>query len=219
MRHSLYKYYSERKWAEAFLDGKILFRSLSYFRDCEDSARGDEYEGTSTFLPDGGLIINNQTQGTTFGDPRAFESTVKAGEIFVFCASRSLSEEIAREFKAVVCVEILKISTLCARIQAALPPTATCRGRKVEYYKQSEAGHPRWALPDDIATSKLDSFASQDEYRLVFSLTDALAFEKVGLRLVQRNVREAAKPAEHHEYLVKARSLRDICKLHECHPV
>jgi len=29
MRHSLYKYFPERKWADAFLDGEILFRSFT----------------------------------------------------------------------------------------------------------------------------------------------------------------------------------------------
>ena len=33
----------------------MLFRSLAYFRDCEDAVRGDEHKGTSKFLPDGGL--------------------------------------------------------------------------------------------------------------------------------------------------------------------
>lgn len=67
-----------------------------------------------------------------------------------------------------------------------------------------------------IATSKLDSYAWQNESRLVFSLTDALTFEKVDIRLVHRsNPREPAKPDEHHEYLVNAQSLGDICRVHE----
>jgi hypothetical protein len=71
-------------------------------------------------------------------------------------------------------------------------------------------------LPEVIATSKLDSYAWQDEYRLVFSLTDALEFENVNTSLVHRNnAREAPKPAEHHSYHVKAQSLRGICLLHE----
>ena len=37
--------------AEAFLDGKLLFRSLAHFRDIEDAARGDQYEGTAGFDP------------------------------------------------------------------------------------------------------------------------------------------------------------------------
>ena len=71
MCRSLYKYYSDRKWAEAFLDGELLFRSLSYFRDYEDKkVRGDQNEGTAIFRPEGGLIVHNQTQGKTFTLPR-----------------------------------------------------------------------------------------------------------------------------------------------------
>jgi len=41
------QYFSECQWAERFLDGEILFRSLSYFRDYEDSeVRGDRNEGS-----------------------------------------------------------------------------------------------------------------------------------------------------------------------------
>jgi hypothetical protein len=36
MRRNLYKYFTELRWAEAFLDGEILFRSLAHFRDYED---------------------------------------------------------------------------------------------------------------------------------------------------------------------------------------
>jgi hypothetical protein len=86
----------------------------------------------------------------------------------------------------------------------------------VEYYRETEGGNPRWALPEAIATSKLDSYAWQDEFRLVFCLTDALEFQNVNTRLVHRNnAREAPKPAEHHFYHVKAQSLRDICRLRE----
>src|SRR5271165_6782063 len=64
MRHrSLFKYYADRRWAEAFLSGKLLFRSLAYFRDFEDKdIRRDQNEGTAVYRPEGGLIINNRTQ-------------------------------------------------------------------------------------------------------------------------------------------------------------
>ncbi len=152
MRHSLYKYYSTRKWAEAFLDGETLFRSLAYFRDYEDKdVRGDQNEGTAIFRPEGGLIINNHTQGKTFTLPNhAFESAVNQEEIFVFCVSGSLTDELREKFEAVVCVEILNIKTFCSRIEAALPPDAmfpgkpgrTRIGRRVEYYKETEGGKP-----------------------------------------------------------------------------
>jgi hypothetical protein len=69
----------------------MRFRTLAYFRDNEDAVRGDEYEGTSKFLPDGGLLVNNLTQGTTITLPMAFESSVKGHEIFVYCVSQTLS--------------------------------------------------------------------------------------------------------------------------------
>ncbi len=212
---SLYKYFSEAKYAEAFLDGQMLFRSLAYFRDNEDAVRGDEYEGTAKFLPDGGIVVTKQTQRTTFTSPMAFESSARAHEIFVYCVSQTRSPEIVREFNAVSCVEIANIGKLCERVRAALPSTATFRARPVEYYP-GWCGNPRWALPDRIATSKLDRWAAQDEYRFIFTLTDALGFEKVDLRLTDRKMRPAAKPEEHLAHLLTLGSLRDICVLHDC---
>jgi hypothetical protein len=51
MRHSLFKYFSEHK--RAFLDGQVLFRSLSYFRDYEDeSVRTNGLENVQLFSVD-----------------------------------------------------------------------------------------------------------------------------------------------------------------------
>jgi hypothetical protein len=132
----------------------------------------------------------------------------------VFCASRSFTDELRKRFEAVVCVEILRIPTLCERIKRALPANATFRAGRVEYYDESEGGNPRWALPDQIAMSKFKSYQWQDEFRFIFCLTDALGFEKGALRLVKGEARDP-KPAEHRDYLVKTQSLRDICRLHE----
>jgi len=160
--------------------------------------------------------VHNHTQGTIFTLPMAFESSVNAQEIFVYCVSEALRADIAEEFYAVACVEITKISTLCARIREALPATAAFRARPVDYYPQTQGGNPRWALPDQIATSKLARWASQNEYRFMFSLTDALGFEKVDTRLIDRKNRPIPKPDEHISRLLKVRSLRDICILHDC---
>jgi hypothetical protein len=107
-RHVLYKHFTERKWADAFLDGEVLFRSPAYFRDYGDENVGrDTNEGNAIFRPPGGLIVNNQTQRTTFALPEfAFESKANQEEILVFCASRSLTDELRDRFEAVACVEI-----------------------------------------------------------------------------------------------------------------
>jgi hypothetical protein len=66
-RHSLYKYYSEKKWAEALLDGDLRFHSLAYYRVYEDAEiLGDYNEGTMLYLQAECLVVNNQTQRETF---------------------------------------------------------------------------------------------------------------------------------------------------------
>jgi hypothetical protein len=108
------------------------------------------------------------------------------------------------------------------RIQAALPPDGkftgspgrTRIGWRVEYYQETEGGDPRWALPDKIATAKSVRYRRQDEFRLVFSLTDALAFQNVKTRLTRNNTR-SRNLVEHHCYYVEAQPLADICVLHE----
>jgi hypothetical protein len=217
MRRRLYKYYSDRKWAEAFLDGKILFRSLSYFHEYDDAnVRRDEHEGVSRFCPDAGLVGYNHTQQRPFILPyHAFESAVRTNEIFVFCMSRVFDETQWSSFDATVCVVILKIGPLCERIKAALPPTATFFTRRVEYYKQSNAPEARWALSSRIATSKQDSYAWQCEYRLVFSLTDAFEFEKVTTVLRQDGAAASAEVIEQPTYHVEVGNLRNVCRLSE----
>ena len=95
----MYKYFSERKWAEAFLRGELLFRSLAYFRDYEDNnVREDQHEGRAIFRPDAGLLVNNVTQGTTSILPgHAFESAVKQDEVFVFCLADHTGRNIVKD--------------------------------------------------------------------------------------------------------------------------
>ena len=224
-RRSLYKYFTEKKWADAFLNGEVLFRSLAYFRDYEDKCvRSDQNEGVSVHQPEGGLIVNDLTHGATFTiAEHAFESTAKQEEIFIFCVSRSLSDEMRERFGAVACVEIFDTRTFCNRIETALLPFRAsfpgCPGQKhighrVTYYKKTDAVGPRWALPDMIAKSKLYDYKWQQEFRLIFSRTDALEFENVSLCLSPDNAEKPRNPVEHQSFPLTVR-LSDICHLHD----
>jgi hypothetical protein len=221
MRHSLYKYFTDRKWAEAFLDGEVLFRSLAYFRDYENESedekvRKDDKEGNLVFGPSEGLLVSNQTQATSGTWPGwRMESRTKQAEIFVLCTSRSFSEELRDRFGAVVCVEILKIAEFCRRISRTIPQNPTFFAGRVTYYDPSQGPEERWALPDLIARSKFKGYEWQHEYRFLFSLTDALAFENASYRLIRGDLKESPKPEEHLDFPVHAKNLRDICRLRE----
>jgi len=120
------------------------------------------------------------------------------------------------------CIEILDIPAFCAKVQAGLPAGATFPGRpgrqrighRVEYYRISDAADTRWALPDRIALSKFTDYAWQDEFRLVFSLTDALAFENVALALTRTDAAPATRLREHAFYDAAVGSLRDLSRVH-----
>lgn len=221
MRRSLYRYFTERKWADNFLDGEMRFRSLAYYRDYEsesedEKVRKDDKEGNLVFGPPEGLLINNQTQARSQVLPGfRMESRTKQAEIFVLCASRSLSEELRVRFGAVACVEILKIATFCERIRRVLPQNATFFAGKVIYYDPRQGPEERWALPDLIARSKFKCYEWQREYRFLFSVTDALGFENATYRLIRGDLKEAPKPEEHLDFHVHAKDLRDICRLRE----
>jgi hypothetical protein len=221
-RSKLFKYFSHKKWAEAFLEGELLFRSLSYFRDYEDGGvRSDALEGVSVFRPLDGLTLNRVRDGATISLPHhAFVSTANQDEIFVYCLSLSLNQNIWDKFNAAACIEISDVPEYCHRVQATLPTSAVFPGvasrmrigNRVAYYEHSEAPNPRWALPDLIATSKHVSYRWQNEFRLVFSLTDALAFENAKLTLTQNPALTVQTCVDHPKHQVRAGRLDDICR-------
>jgi hypothetical protein len=130
---------------------------------------------------------------------------------------------LAARFGASVCVEIMRKAVFCKRVVAALPAHAAFPGpvghaqvgNDVDYYDPSEGGSPRWALPDQIALSKVKAYEWQREFRLVFTLTDAFRFENVNTRLVSHGHVQTPNTDEHQQYPVQTESLRDICQLRD----
>lgn len=169
-----YKFFSERRWAESFLDGEILFRSPAYFRDYEDWTRkqviGDRYEGTRRGMPKGGIFMRGRTDGKVgkFEEPFEFNAIVNAEDIFVFCVSKSYDDVLVRDFNAAVCVEIPDKSAFFGRLRPALPPNAKLVSGPVNYYQYSCEEQLKallMASPEEIVRAKLDQFSYQDEYR------------------------------------------------------
>jgi len=97
-----------------------------------------------------------------------FESSARAGEIYIFCLSLTRNEELIREFRSVAVVEILKPVVFITRWLAALPAGATHFARKVDHYRREDVPGNVWQRPELVATTKLDSFAYQKKYRLGF---------------------------------------------------
>ena len=222
MKHSRFKYFSKRKYAETFLDGKLFCQTAAFFRDYEDALAqqiiGDEYEGTRLYRPANGLEINNLTPNQTGTLDMGMECATKAHEIYIFCMSHSFTDTLKKEFSAVACAEISDPRAFISRWLKALPEEAKQEGkhvaRRVGYYKPEDVPGNVWALPDLIITTKLKRFEYQDEYRLAYTTTDAFGFENCNYQLVDRKARPGPKPEEHFRQTLELGDLRDICRIH-----
>ena len=222
MRHRRYKYFSTLDYAEQFLEGRVFCQTLAFFRDDEDAAAqqiiGDEYEGARLYRPANGLQIHNQTRGTNGTLQMGMACLTRAHEIYVFCMSLSLTDELKTEFKAVACAEIYDPREFIVRWLAALPEGAKHVSRRVGYYRPEDVTGNVWALPDLIATTKLKRFAYQNEYRLAYTTTEAFGFQNCTYQLVDRKARPLPKPEEHHHETLDLGDLRHICQLLELRP-
>lgn len=217
---SLYKYLPEQYVDPLLREGVILFRTLSHFRDYEDAqVRGDEFEGTRLYRPANGLeptIVNTQEKVLI---PHAFESSANEDDIFVFCLSTILSQELAAQFNTNVCVEIQNLSLFISKIRGALSRRPSIKSKQlvhgeVNYYAPHEPPVVDWALPERITMSKLDPFRPQHEYRIAFCVNGAFDFGNTRQQLVAPGTPRPKRITAYPERQFKLGSISKICRVH-----
>ena len=217
---SLYKYLPEQYVAPLLREGAVLFRTLSYFRDYEDAqVRGDEFEGTKLYRPADGLEVTLVATQEKVVLPHSFESSAHEDDIFVFCLSTILSQELATQFKTNVCVEIRNPALFISKIRGALSRRPSIKNKmlvhgEVKYYEPHEPPIVDWALPERIAMSKLEGFRPQQEYRIAFSINGAFDVENTRLQLVAPGTRRPKRATAYPERQFKLGSISKICRVH-----
>ena len=211
----LYKYLPE-KHVESFLDGHVFFRPLAYFRQLEESGRGDPDEAARVFRPAGGLEIT-RSDGDRFLLPASFRSEARAEELFVFCVSRDLDPAMGRrDFKAEWCVEIADVDAFVARLKASMETSATRRRfvrRRVRYYELGDPPVVDWAIPETMLFMKQSSYSHQREFRFAFGPTEAFSLASTAQRIVFSELPQPAAQCPEPE-TVKIGDSRDILVLH-----
>jgi hypothetical protein len=216
MRHSLFKYFSKREHSEAFMDGSLLFRTLRYFADYEDGeVRGDRNEGTHIYMPAEGLKLN-MADGRQVKLPKSeFRPSVVKEHILIFCMSMSYSDELAREFGSVACVEVCNKRAFLGRIRAALEALGhQVYTGPVQYRSASLPPLHRWALPEVICMTKTPEFRRQDEYRVAFAMPETFAPNNVSVSIVSKGLRDDPQSSgTYTSKTVEIGEIRDICAL------
>jgi hypothetical protein len=217
---SLFRYFSHSYASDFVQKGSVLFRSLSYFRDYEDTGvRADKHEGTLVHQTPEGIQINNLTTGESEVLPYRLESTIKENDIFVYCMSTEFCPETAQRFNAEVAVEIFDPSKFLARLRASLSLRSRFRTRQlvhgpVHYYNWEDPPIIDWALPERISMRKPEVFSWQKEYRFAVPTGDAFRVENVNINLVPTGAERTVHTTVHRQYLLKLGNLSKICRVH-----
>ena len=183
---SVFKFFSEKAHAQAFMAGRLLLRSLSHFRalEAEEGGRGDGRDGVLTYAMERGLPL-------TFSDGRTcmFDGSfiaVPRHNILVLCASNQISPHVAERFGG-FCVEV-DPDVLTARLRQRANATAhfdyeQIVSTNVEYRAKDKPPGTDWARPERLALTKPETFAWQDEYRIAVPTRGAFDVEAVDLLL------------------------------------
>lgn len=183
---SIFKFFSAKAHAEAFIAGWLRLGSLSHFRalEAEEGGRGDGRDGVLTYAINGGLPL-------TFSDGRSqtFDGSfisVPRHDIFIFCSSNRPSPDLAKCFGK-YCVEVNPdILTMRLRQRANAKAQFDYEqvvSSEVDYRANDTAPGIDWALPERLALTKPESFAWQDEYRIAVPTRGAFTVEAVDLLL------------------------------------
>ena len=217
----LYKYLPSQFLNTLVLEGKFLFRTLSYFQDFEDSeVRGDTYEGIHKYAKVKGIEINNISRGEDSKEQWTFKSKVRSEEIFIFSTSTVKSRMLAEEFGSDVCVEftnfgeVLRRLNMAVRLRKKIKPNKLFSG-SVRYYSESEAPGIDWAFPERIASRKLEQFSRQQEHRLMYSLNNALEYGHTTQELEISPSSGLRAESVHKEMILKVGNISKWCKIHE----
>ncbi len=219
---SVYKYFTDEGHARAFLrHGAMLLRPLSHFRNLEaDGVRGDGGDGVLTYAPAGGLQVTKSDGTEVVLADTAFVASARCGDIFIWCASDRLSEEIAAGFRSPFCVEVLDPDVLVGRLRARASPKsrldyAGALGQSVTYHPRERPPIVDWALPDRVAFNKPASFAWQNEFRIAVGRWGAFDVENVVCSLVEGNAAPDGRgDAGDDGFVIRVGGLGDMARLH-----
>jgi hypothetical protein len=217
---SIYKYLTEETHARALIErGEIRFRLLAAFRALEgDGVRGDTHDGKLQYAPGSTLPLTKENGEVVELPGYRFTSSVRAEDIFAYCMSRAKTKELASEFASPFCVEIKDPIRLISRIRSSVRLRSKLDRKHIyhgpiDYRSRDTAPGVDWALPERMALVKPESFARQDEYRIVIGKKGAFAVENVDLNLETGNGGKG-ETTEYDPLTLKVGDLAQICELH-----
>lgn len=213
----LYKYLP-REFAKAVLArGDLLFRNLTYFRQCEGRIRGDPFEGIHNDHPGTERVIRNLTRGFEIRDAFSFLHSTDSDLIYAFCLSCKLDAKMAQDFGASAVIEIYNPEEFIRRTQFALRRVLSVHAhgviaRPVIYYRPDEPALFDVEDPRNLAFVKNEMYREQAEFRLAFGTRRAFKLiRQIGMPNHDPHVDALTKKPS--QRVVTIGSISDIARL------
>lgn len=217
----LYKYIPEQ-FVSSFVDkGNLLFRNLSYFRKSEEKGRGDLLEGLHMDHPDNPITITNLSVPTNppwIGDAAALNSIV-SDDVYIFCVSEHLSQDLYSEFKCGTCVEITGPVNFLGRLLRAVSKRLSFRQYgmlhgPVYYYRPNQKAPAEISEPLNIPFFKHVDYAPQKEFRFVLPLKNSLKVTKSIIHWKLYSFDEEVENGVSKDMSLQIGSIKDLVRIH-----
>lgn len=217
---SIFRYFAKEEYAHDLIHrGRVRFCTLGTYHVFEDKeVRRDPSDGLLRYKPDGGVKINQGDR--TFQNNMAFVSVVKVNDIYVYCMSNKLSEELAARFMSPFCVELHNCVGFFGRIRRHVRlrsklDHANVFARSIDYRELDSEPGTDWALPERLAFIKAKAFAWQDEFRIVIGNKGALGVENVDTHLEAEGRSLAIAYEERDPLILKLGDISHMATLHK----
>jgi len=209
------------------LRGEMMWSTLTWFRNQEDSSRGDVFEATRRNFPPGGqegtrLERHGRPDREQFHFDGHGTEWRPAESHHIFIYSMTLDERLKLCDPAVnAMVEIFEPRVLVERVRSTLGRHRSARAntlihRAVSYYDDVDDLGPIHSLPDRLAASKRSTHACQREYRFAFGTrADVFDFDHVEGSLLSGDVVPSIQVLDPqcHRMRLRVGALLDCCRI------
>jgi hypothetical protein len=182
----LYKFLPE-EYIQSFLQGELLFRNLTSFKQMEDRSRGDVREGCHLDNPNNDVTIENVTTGHKISGRFSMRTSINTDKVYVFCTTTELDDRHFAEFGVSACIEITEPAEFIRRCRRRLGQlmqidAAGLLCGNVEYYSPDRAPIRDIQDPKNIPFLKHSVFENQCEFRIAYAKKNV--FKKAVKRLI-----------------------------------
>jgi hypothetical protein len=215
----LYKYLPS-KYLASTIQGEILFRNFTYFKQQEGKTRGDYLEAIHRDNPDNDITITRMKDGVPRNYDASFLNSTNSDLIFMFCTSLEFSPNLFEEFGCDACIEIIDPVEFCRRIRVVVKQkysthkTGLLSG-EINYYQPNKPVGHNIKGATVLPFLKDEIYSEQSEFRFVFGTRKAFKLKQQIILNKGYDFKTEAMKGNAKSKIIRIGSIEDIVIVHK----